>query len=190
MGIVEALRDWCPGCLPCRPAVDGGLAEREEPAEVVGSEALGGKDRYLAHVSTDKPVYRSGEKVLRPRRDPSTQPITRRSAARIPAVVQILGPKGETVVTATGRDGDRASPASPGTVPDGQAGGEYVLQRQLPGPGFAPGRAEVRHPAPTARRGMKTQIRFLRDGYGPGRPGGRPRWKPIGPRGACRHGPA
>ena len=41
----------------------GALAERKKPAAVAGSEALGGKERFLAHVSTDKPVYRSGEKV-------------------------------------------------------------------------------------------------------------------------------
>src|SRR5512145_3194533 len=77
----------------------GALAERKKPAEVVGSEALGGKDRYLAHVSTDKPVYRSGEKVY-------VRAVILHAADHTPdgrsngAVVQILGPKGETVVTA------------------------------------------------------------------------------------------
>ena len=39
--------------------------ERDPPAEEKGSltERLGGAERYLTHVSTDKPIYRPGETV-------------------------------------------------------------------------------------------------------------------------------
>ena len=104
----------------------GALAERKKPAEVAGSEALGGRDRYLAHVSTDKPVYRSGEKVYVRAAILHAADHTPVGRAN-PAVVQILGPKGETVVTAQAAT-EHGVAGFAWEVPDGQAGGEYVAR--------------------------------------------------------------
>lgn len=143
----------------------GALAERKRPPEVVGSEALGGQDRYLAHVSTDKPVYRGGEKVY-------VRAVILHAADHTPAaraqaaVVRILGPKGETVATAQAAVEDGVCGFA-WEVPDGQAGGEYVARVTAPALGIPPAERKFDVRAYRAPR-IKTQIVFLRDGYGPG----------------------
>jgi hypothetical protein len=141
------------------------LAERKKPAEVVDSGALGGKDRYLAHVSTDKRVYRSGEKVY-------VRAVILHAGDHTPdgrsnaAVVQVLGPKGEIVVTAQASV-EHGVCGFAWDVPDGQAGGEYVARVTAPDLGIPPAERKFDVRAYRAPR-IKTQIVFLRDGYGPG----------------------
>jgi len=100
------------------------LATKPEPAEVVDSATLGGKDRYLAHVSTDKPIYRAGEKVY-------VRSVVLHAADRTPLTdsvagfVEIKGPKGNTV--SSGRAATEESVTGfAWEVPEGQAGGDYV----------------------------------------------------------------
>jgi len=120
MGIFEALRGWCPGCVLCRPHVDGGVGGAKETGGGYWQRVARGKDRYLAHVSTDKPVYGSGEKVY-------VRAVILQAADHMPvgsanaAVVQILGPKGETVVTAQASV-EHGVCGFAWDVPDGQAG--------------------------------------------------------------------
>ena len=41
----------------------GPVLAGKKMVERTTSAALGGTERYLAHISTDKPIYRTGEKV-------------------------------------------------------------------------------------------------------------------------------
>src|SRR5437773_10683297 len=62
----------------------------------------GGAERYLTHVATDKPIYRTGEKlyvrgvVLR---SDGHSPITNLQGSTRPASFEIKGPKGEIVAS-------------------------------------------------------------------------------------------
>ena len=73
-----------------------GSAPAETKLKRVDSPALGGDQRYLAHVSTDKPIYREGEKVY-------LRSVLLHVADRTPysdaasAIVTIKGPKGDQV---------------------------------------------------------------------------------------------
>jgi len=128
---------------------------------------LGGPERFLTHVSTDKPLYRPGEPVFaravlldahthRPLPD-GQQPF---------ALVEVKGPKGETVVASQAPAQDSVV-GFRWDVPDGQPGGVYTLKVTWPWEGWAPAqrRFEVRAYRPPR---LKNQIVFLRDGYGPG----------------------
>ena len=151
------------------------VAEREEapaaksvavkPVKRVGSELLGGAARFLTHLSTDKPIYRAGETVYvrgvmldANRRKPLREQVT--------ATMEVIGPKGDTV--ASGFVGSQESVFGfPWTVPDGQAGGEYAIRLTFPRTGHPPAERKFDVRAYRAPR-LKTQIVFVRDGYGPG----------------------
>ncbi len=127
--------------------------------------SLGGPERYLTHVSTDKPIYRIGETVY-------VRGVLLRAhdhtplAQNVQALVEIKGPKGETV--ASGHAGSADSVLGfRWLVPQGQAGGEYTIRVTYPGYGHPPAerKFDVRAYRPPR---LKSQIVFLRDGYGPG----------------------
>jgi hypothetical protein len=131
----------------------------------VSTDTLGGTERYLAYVSTDKPIYRAGEQVL------VRAPLLH-AKSHVPqpygvsTMIEILGPKGEVVATGY-------SAAQQGvvgfawTVPDTAAGGEYKVKLSFPNDGFPPAerKFDVRVYRPPR---LKSQIVFARDGYGPG----------------------
>ncbi len=130
-------------------------------------EALGGADRYLTHVSTDKPVYRIGEKVY-------VRGVILRADTRAPLpekqlptpLVEIRGPKGDVV--ASGWVSTRESVLGfAWEVPKEQPGGEYTAKVTYPGEGYPPAERKFDIRAYRAPR-LKSQIVFLRDGYGPG----------------------
>src|SRR5262245_2837266 len=86
----------------------------------------GGAERYLTHVTTDKPIYRTGEKlyvravVLRANgHSPMTNPGT--------ATFEIKGPKGDTVASGVSEILDSTVGFS-WDIPAGQAGGEYTVR--------------------------------------------------------------
>jgi len=130
-----------------------------------GPTELGGADRYLTSVATDKPVYRAGDSVY-------VRGVVLNAATHVPladntqATVEIRGPKGETLTTA-------ATQIIDGTwgfawpVAEGSAGGEYTVKVTYPWTGHAPATRKFDVRAYRAPR-LKTQIVFLRDGYGPG----------------------
>jgi hypothetical protein len=127
--------------------------------------ALGGRERYLTAISTDKPIYRAGETVwVRGvllhafKRTPLRGPAT--------AAVELKGPKGETVASGQAAATDSVWAFS-WKVPEGQAGGEYKLHVTYPWEGHAPAERKFDVRAFRAPR-LKSQIVFLRDGYGPG----------------------
>lgn len=129
--------------------------------------ALGGSDRYLTHVSTDKPVYRPGDAVyvrgvlLHARTD---RPWS--EDASVQAKVEVRGPKGEVVVQGTTGLEDSAL-GFRWEIPDEQAGGQFKVKVSYPNHGFAPAQREfeVRRYEPPR---LRTEVTFLRDGYGAG----------------------
>ena len=127
--------------------------------------ALGGSERYLAHVSTDKPIYRTGEKVYVRSvvlHAVDHTPMT----AKHPAMFKIVGPKGDTVASGYAETQDSVSGFA-WAIPDGQAGGEYTIKTTYPSLGIPSAERTFDIRAFRAPR-LKTQIVFLRDGYGPG----------------------
>jgi uncharacterized protein YfaS (alpha-2-macroglobulin family) len=129
------------------------------------TEVLGGAERYLAHLSTDKPIYRPGETayvrafVLEAR---THRPWT----AALNGIVTIKGPRGEKV-TSGGAYGTDGVLGFAWRIPDDQTGGEYTLVLTSPQAGFPAAERKIDVREFRAPR-LKTQIDFARDGYGPG----------------------
>ncbi|GMU01490.1 hypothetical protein KH5H1_56100 [Corallococcus caeni] len=129
------------------------------------TRSLGGANRYLTHVTTDKPLYRPGEQVLV--RGLVLEALSRKPyAGSLQAQVEVRGPKGDVVTTSTASTADAVwGYAWP--IPAGQPGGEYTLRVTYPWTGAAPAERKFDVRAYRAPR-LKSQIEFLRDGYGPG----------------------
>ncbi|SEM88115.1 Uncharacterized conserved protein YfaS, alpha-2-macroglobulin family [Stigmatella aurantiaca] len=135
------------------------LAARASP------DTLGGPTRHLTFVSTDKPLYRPGEQVLA--RGLMLEAHSRKPYAGTgQATVEIRGPKGDVVTSAQVQVQDAAW-GFQWPVPEGTAGGEYTLKVTFPWQGDAPAERKFDVRAYRAPR-LKSQIEFLRDGYGPG----------------------
>ncbi len=131
------------------------------------SAQLGGAQRYLTYVSTDKPIYRTGDKIYV--RGVILHHATRQAPpkeAGLQAVIEIIGPKGDTVASGAVMAEDGVIGFS-WQVPDDQAGGEYTTKVSFPFHGHTPSVRNFDIRAYRAPR-LKTQIKFLRDGYGPG----------------------
>jgi len=137
---------------------------RDERSQV--SPQLGGPDRYLTHLSTDKPIYRIGETVFL--RGVMLHANTHKPLpeATTDAVVEIRGPKGDVVGGGWVRT-EGSVLAFQWLVPDGQPGGEYTAKVSFPSAGYAPAERKFDVRAYRVPR-LKSQIVFLRDGYGPG----------------------
>ncbi|RKH72963.1 MG2 domain-containing protein [Corallococcus aberystwythensis] len=129
------------------------------------TRSLGGANRYLTHVTTDKPLYRPGEQVLV--RGLVLEALSRKPyAGSLQAQLEVRGPKGDVVTTSTASTADAVwGYAWP--IPAGQPGGEYTLRVTYPWTGAAPAERKFDVRAYRAPR-LKSQIEFLRDGYGPG----------------------
>ncbi|WP_244982265.1 MG2 domain-containing protein, partial [Corallococcus exercitus] len=129
------------------------------------TRSLGGENRYLTHVTTDKPLYRPGEQVLV--RGLVLEALSRKPyAGSLQAQLEVRGPKGDVVTTSTASTADAVwGYAWP--IPAGQPGGEYTLRVTYPWTGAAPAERKFDVRAYRAPR-LKSQIEFLRDGYGPG----------------------
>ncbi|HYH95046.1 MG2 domain-containing protein [Hyalangium sp.] len=129
------------------------------------TSSLGGPNRYLTYVSTDKPLYRPGEQVLA--RGLMLEAISHKpNPQQQQAQIEIRGPKGDVVTSAMVQTQDSVWGFS-WTVPPEQAGGEYTLKVTYPWTGEAPAERKFDVRAYRAPR-LKSQIEFLRDGYGPG----------------------
>jgi alpha-2-macroglobulin-like protein len=129
------------------------------------SELLGGADRYLTHVSTDKPIYRPGEQLYV--RGVVLHHLTNSPLSEsISAAVEIVGPKGDVVASGPAVAEDSVL-AFAWTIPAEQAGGQYTVKLTHPWTGDAPAERKFDIRAYRAPR-LRSQIKFLRDGYGPG----------------------
>lgn len=154
--------------LPIFLVRGGGVAEEAKPQPGTPSvtDQLGGLDRYLTFISTDKPLYRPGERIY-------VRGVVLHSASRKPlagaeanALVEIKGPKGDTV--ASGMVASQESVVGfQWDVPQEQAGGEYTIKVSYPFEGYTPAERKFDIRAYRAPR-LKSQIKFLRDGYGAG----------------------
>jgi len=128
---------------------------------------LGGQDRKLLHLATDKPYYRAGEVVYV--RGLLLDAFTRAPAAgSITAQIEVKSPKGDVVLKtpllATEAGGTLAY-AWP--VPPGQPGGEYKVVCKMPWNGYP--EAEVAFQVRSYRvPRLKTQLDLGRKAYGPG----------------------
>ncbi len=124
----------------------------------------GGSGSYLTHIATDKPIYRTSEKVY-------VRGVVLRADGHMPgatgsAFFEIKGPKGETVFSGTSSIVDSIVGFS-WDIPAAQAGGEYTVRIFHPLTGDAPAERKFDIRAYRAPR-LKSQIVFARDGYGPG----------------------
>jgi len=160
--IYAVLAGFCAGLLVVASFLLGGQAPVPSPQLSID---MGGSDRYLTHVSTDKPIYRTGEKlyvrgvVLRADGHTPTNPAN-------PAYIEIKGPKGDTVASGSSTIVDSVIGFS-WNIPASQAGGEYTVRVSNPFTGDAPAERKFDIRAYRAPR-LKSQIVFVRDGYGPG----------------------
>ncbi|HEX4999890.1 MAG TPA: carboxypeptidase regulatory-like domain-containing protein [Terriglobia bacterium] len=155
-----------------RSPKESGLAQRVALNESAGLALpipvdLGGPDRFLTHVATDKPIYRAGERVFIRGvilRAEGHMPLA--AAASVAPFVEIKGPKGETIASGNAPVVN-STLAFNWDVPEGQAGGEYTIRISHPMTGDAPAERKFEIRAYRAPR-LKSQIVFARDGYGPG----------------------
>ncbi|HEY9715582.1 MAG TPA: MG2 domain-containing protein, partial [Chroococcales cyanobacterium] len=131
------------------------------------SATLGGPLRFLTAISTDKPIYRGGDTVY-------IRGVVLNAATHEPlqaaqtsyATVQIKGPKGDVVTTGSASTENSLWSFS-WSVPQEQAGGEYTASVSYPSDGWTP--AERKFDVRTFRAPrLNSQIKFQRDGYGPG----------------------
>jgi len=129
-------------------------------------EQLGGNERYLAYVSTDKPVYRQGENVYLRTMILNAADNTPTSTRDNSILVKITGPKGDIVHEGSSY-GTGSSIGFQWEVPDGIAGGQYIAKVVSPTLGTPETERAFEVRAFRAPR-IKTQIQFTRDGYGPG----------------------
>jgi hypothetical protein len=140
------------------------------PAAPEIAEDPAGAGRYLTHVATDKPIYRTGEKLyvraVMLRAD-SHSPMPAPQASTGMASFEIKGPKGDTVASGLSEIIDSVVGFS-WDIPASQSGGEYTV-RISPLSGDAPAERKFDIRAYRAPR-LKSQIVFVRDGYGPGDP--------------------
>ncbi len=131
------------------------------------SEALGGTSRLQTFLSCDKPIYKGGETiyirgVMLNANDHKPLP----ASEIVNASIQIRGPKGEVVSGGLTSVQDSVWTYT-WQVPDGQAGGEYKILASYIGDGYAPAKRKFEIRAYRAPR-LNSQIKFQRDGYGPG----------------------
>ncbi len=134
--------------------------------EPVSADELGGADRYLAYISTDKPVYREGENVY-------LRTVILHAADNTPLPtgqnvlqVKITGPKGDVVHEGSVQDTESVI-GYRWTVPDGAVGGAYTAKVTSPTLVLPEAQRSFDIRAFRAPR-IKSQIQFTRDGYGPG----------------------
>ena len=140
---------------------------QSRPHVTATTRVLGGTDRYMTHLSTDKPIYKPGETMYV--RGVVLHHATRKPLpqnANLRATFIISGPKGDAVASGWVTSQDSVFGLQ-WKVPDEQAGGEYTIKVTYPGHGYAPAERKFDIRVYRAPR-LKSQIKFLRDGYGAG----------------------
>ena len=149
------------------------MNEKLSRAKMATSNDLGGADRYLTFISTDKPIYHGTEKVYirgvllnAENHKPLGQSANANINATANATIEIKGPKGDIVASGTSAAQDSVWGFA-WEVPEDQAGGEYTIRASYPWQGYAPAQRKFDIRAYRAPR-LNSQITFLRDGYGPG----------------------
>jgi len=119
---------------------------------------------YLTHIATDKPIYRSGERLY-------VRAVMLQASGHLPgaagtATFEIKGPKGNIVMSGPSAVTD--SVAGYGwNIPMDQEGGEYTVRVTRPVSGDPPAERKFEIRSYRVPR-LKSQVVFARDGYGPG----------------------
>jgi uncharacterized protein YfaS (alpha-2-macroglobulin family) len=147
------------------PLVSGVFARAANSPDTVSPDDLGGEDRTLAYLSTDKPIYRSGETVYLRTVFLNALDNTPLDDGRHTIDVKISGPKGDVVHEGKSYGNDSAI-GYQWTVPEGISGGQYTATVTSPDLGTTDTTREFEIRAFRAPR-IKSQIQFTRDGYGP-----------------------
>lgn len=134
------------------------------PRDPATTARLGGTNRFLTSLSTDKSIYKAGETVF-------VRGVVLEANTHVPvgngirSEITVKGPKGETLTQGQSTSQDGAFGFSYVLGPDA-AGGEYRVEAQgVLGHATAVRKFEVRAYRPPR---LNSQITFLRDGYGPG----------------------
>lgn len=142
-------------------AIGGASPPAKDPAT---TDRVGGPNRFVTSVSTDKSIYKAGETVF-------VRGVVLNANSHVPAgngswsQIVVKGPKGEVLTQGQSNVQDGAFGFSYVLGPDAP-GGEYLVEARGV-MGHAPGarKFEVRAYRPPR---LNSQITFLRDGYGPG----------------------
>lgn len=125
---------------------------------------LGPAERLLAHIATDKPLYRPGECVYA--RAALLDAFTRVPAGAVSVQWKVLGPRGDSVFQGMTRSARGVAPFS-WVIPREQPGGEYTLALEMSETRDAP--AELKFDIRSYRvPRLKTELEFVRKAYGPG----------------------
>ncbi len=126
-------------------------------------------NRYLCHVSTDKPIYRAGEKIFIRGvllRASDNKPLPE-GMNRPTAKIEIIGPSGEVVSTNSYVYGADSTVSGMWRVPQGQAGGMYIVKVTDQSVSYVPSERTFEIRAFRTPR-LKSQLEFLKKAYGPG----------------------
>ncbi|HPB30785.1 MAG TPA: alpha-2-macroglobulin family protein, partial [Candidatus Sumerlaeota bacterium] len=128
------------------------------------TERLGGEERFTAHLSTDKPIYRPDENVylravLRNAFDNSL------SSGDGWAEVKIISPGG-AIYDQGGAGIMKGVMGFSWRIPPQTPGGEYIMRVECPSLGISMVERAIEIRAFRQRR-MRTSIEFDREGYGP-----------------------
>ena len=146
------------------PALVVWAAGGPKPGSVPDAERLGGEGRPLVFLATDKPIYKPGETVY-----------ARLVALQADSYFPLRDNNGQARLKITGpRKNELASmfaPLSDSTagfawvIPEGTPGGRYEAAASMNGSPLSLRPFEIRAYTPPR---LRTQIEFLREGYGPG----------------------
>jgi len=144
-------------------------AEKPAPpsAQQAKTNALGGSHRLLTYVSTDRSIYKPGDKlyVRAVVLDHATRkPLDKKGG--VAALINILGPKGDIVAGGSAVAKESVAAFS-WEIPKTQAGGQYTVRITHPAVGDPPAERNFDIRVYRAPR-LKSQIKFIRDGYGAG----------------------
>ncbi len=126
---------------------------------------LGGAERALAHLSTDKPVYRPGEKVFA--RAVMLDAFNHKPVAKASWMTfEVRSARGELVAQLGSSAQESVAPFG-WEIPQGTAGGTYTLVAKFPGDGYPD--AEMTFDIRSYRTPrLRTDLQFLKKAFGPG----------------------
>ncbi len=164
--LIAGLAFWLGGKTPPSPETPPRRQAQDppgKPREAVGE--LGSDGRCLGHLSTDKPVYRPGERLFA--RAALLGAFDRKPApGRVLTSFEIRSARGEIV--AQGRSLADGGVAPFGwEIPHGLSGGMFTLLAKFPSDGFPDAETTFDVRAYRVPR-LRTDLQFLKKAFGPG----------------------
>jgi hypothetical protein len=124
-----------------------------------------GAERYLAHLSTDKPMYRAGERVY-------ARAVLLEAFERTPlatpawASFEIRSARGEVVAQGPSTS-ENSVAAFHWEVPQGQPGGQYTIVAKFPSQGYPDAEASFDVRSYRVSR-LRSDLQFIKKAYGAG----------------------